>query len=270
MRTLGHPRHPTRGACAEAGQRIIALLAGTRSLRPVARLSVEAVHVAANATTRRSAAHPCAGSLGAISYSSSATETPARSCLDSSAIRRSELVALDAGHVTETGDGLVVTVPRSKTDQEGEGREIGIPYGSNLTTCPVRTTRIWLQLSKIEDGPLSDRSTVTVTSDANVSRTERSRSWSSELPRRRVSIRDRRRALVTERHGNLRRTRTGTSGAGRCSAITRQPSLACSRSTLGGHRGRAERCSTALGYNERRLTHEHESCRRLPAQYGTV
>ena len=72
----------------------------------------------------------------------------------SSAMRRSELVALDVADVNHTNDGLIVTVTRSKTDQEGEGRQIGIPYGSNPTTCPVRTSRAWLDVSGIEDGPL--------------------------------------------------------------------------------------------------------------------
>ena len=72
----------------------------------------------------------------------------------SSAMRRSELVALDVADVTETNDGLIATVRRSKTDQEGEGREIGIPYGSNPTTCPVRSLHAWLERSEIENGPL--------------------------------------------------------------------------------------------------------------------
>ncbi len=71
-----------------------------------------------------------------------------------SALRRSELVALDIGDVVETNDGLVVTIARSKTDQEGEGRQIGIPYGSHPTTCPVRALRAWLAAAEIEDGPL--------------------------------------------------------------------------------------------------------------------
>lgn len=54
------------------------------------------------------------------------------------AMRRSELVALDVDDLAETGDGLVVTVRRSKTDQDGEGRQIGVPYGSNPVTCPIR------------------------------------------------------------------------------------------------------------------------------------
>ena len=72
----------------------------------------------------------------------------------SSAMRRSELVALDVADVADTNDGLIVTVRKSKTDQEGGGREIGIPYGANPTTCPVRVLRAWLEASRIEDGPL--------------------------------------------------------------------------------------------------------------------
>src|SRR5579864_374695 len=43
------------------------------------------------------------------------------------AFRRSELVALDIDDVAFTDDGLVINVRRSKTDQEGEGRKVGIP-----------------------------------------------------------------------------------------------------------------------------------------------
>jgi integrase len=54
------------------------------------------------------------------------------------ALRRSEIVALRAEDCEFTSDGLVITLRLSKTDQEGEGRKIGIPNGSNLETCPVR------------------------------------------------------------------------------------------------------------------------------------
>lgn len=70
------------------------------------------------------------------------------------AVRRSELVALDVGDVEDTNDGLVVTIRRSKTDQEGEGRKVGVPYGSTPATCPVRAVRAWLQASAISDGAL--------------------------------------------------------------------------------------------------------------------
>ena len=69
------------------------------------------------------------------------------------ALRRSEVVGLDVADVTEGVDGLTIHVRRSKTDQEGAGRTIGIPFGSNPATCPVRAWRAWLELSSITEGP---------------------------------------------------------------------------------------------------------------------
>lgn len=70
------------------------------------------------------------------------------------AFRRSELVSLHHADVKFSRDGIVVNLRKSKTDQEGRGREIAIPYGSNPLTCPVRTLQDWLTASKIEEGPL--------------------------------------------------------------------------------------------------------------------
>ncbi len=70
------------------------------------------------------------------------------------AFRRSELVGLDIADVVVTGDGLVVTLRRSKTDQEGAGRTVGIPYGSDPTTCPVRATTGWISAAGLTAGPL--------------------------------------------------------------------------------------------------------------------
>jgi integrase len=63
-------------------------------------------------------------------------------------------VALDATDCAFDKDGLTVTLRRSKTDQQGTGRKIGIPYGSNPATCPVRTVQTWLELAAIDAGPL--------------------------------------------------------------------------------------------------------------------
>jgi integrase len=70
-----------------------------------------------------------------------------------SGFRRSELVGLDRGDVEHVRQGLVVTLHRSKTDQEGAGRKIGIPHG-RTRHCPVAVFDAWLALSGIEAGPI--------------------------------------------------------------------------------------------------------------------
>ena len=70
------------------------------------------------------------------------------------AFRRSELVALRNEDVRPGEEGLVVTVPRSKTDPEGAGQTVGIPYGSHPESCPVRALSVWLERSGIASGYL--------------------------------------------------------------------------------------------------------------------
>lgn len=70
------------------------------------------------------------------------------------AFRRSELVGLDRHDLQMTEDGLVAIIRRSKTDQEGAGRKVGIPYGSQLPTCPVRAMQGWLDVIGAAEGPL--------------------------------------------------------------------------------------------------------------------
>ena len=73
------------------------------------------------------------------------------------AFRRAELVALDVNDLAFGTEGLVVLVRRSKTDQEAEGRSVGIPYGGRPETCPVRTTRAWLDAAHITEGAVFRR-----------------------------------------------------------------------------------------------------------------
>lgn len=67
----------------------------------------------------------------------------------SSALRRSELVALDFEDCQFVPEGLVIHLRRSKTDQEGVGRKIGVPYGRSQA-CPVKALKLWLEQAQIE------------------------------------------------------------------------------------------------------------------------
>jgi integrase len=67
--------------------------------------------------------------------------------------RRSELVGLDIGDLTWVRQGIVVRLRRSKNDQNGVGRQIGIPHG-RMRHCPVRSLECWLAVSAIKSGPL--------------------------------------------------------------------------------------------------------------------
>lgn len=70
------------------------------------------------------------------------------------AFRRSELVSLDIEDLEFNGEGLVIHLKKSKTDPEGEGRRVGIPYGSTPATCPVRAMKDWLGVLKAQKGPV--------------------------------------------------------------------------------------------------------------------
>lgn len=67
--------------------------------------------------------------------------------------RRSELVALDSADMEITRQGLIITIRRSKTDQEGHGRRIGIPQG-RTRHCPVAAFQAWLEAAQIDAGPI--------------------------------------------------------------------------------------------------------------------
>ncbi len=72
-----------------------------------------------------------------------------------SACRRSELASLTVDHVTEVAEGLIITIERSKTDQEGQGQEVAVPRG--VRACPVAALRAWLDAAGIDEGPLFRR-----------------------------------------------------------------------------------------------------------------
>lgn len=60
----------------------------------------------------------------------------------------------DVKDVVEEQEGLRVTFRRSKTDQEGQGQEIGILRGLHPLTDPVAALADWRQATGISTGPV--------------------------------------------------------------------------------------------------------------------
>jgi len=69
------------------------------------------------------------------------------------AFRRSELSAINCDAIERAEQGIVITLSRSKTDQEGRGRSVAIPRVAG-PICPVAALDAWLGASRIADGPL--------------------------------------------------------------------------------------------------------------------
>jgi integrase len=70
------------------------------------------------------------------------------------AFRRSELVALQCEDLTHIPNlGIEVLLRKSKTDQEGRGRTVFVPYAKG-SRCPVNALKDWLELSCITSGCL--------------------------------------------------------------------------------------------------------------------
>ena len=77
----------------------------------------------------------------------------------SGGFRRNEIVSLDYEDLDFVEEGLKISLKRSKTDQYGEGLVKGLPYFDNSEYCPVVSIREWIEMSKINSGPLFRRFT---------------------------------------------------------------------------------------------------------------
>lgn len=69
------------------------------------------------------------------------------------AFRRSELVSIQYDYIERHKEGISILVPRSKTDQGGEGQRCAIPYGNNRL-CAIRALDVWLGRASIVEGPI--------------------------------------------------------------------------------------------------------------------
>lgn len=70
------------------------------------------------------------------------------------AFRRSELVAIEIDHLQYQSEGVRVTIPHSKTDQESKGQVIAVRAESESDFCPVQALKDWITVADITSGPV--------------------------------------------------------------------------------------------------------------------
>ncbi|MAD45957.1 MAG: tyrosine-type recombinase/integrase [Gammaproteobacteria bacterium] len=69
------------------------------------------------------------------------------------AFRRSELVAIQVSDLVWEPEGLIIRLPRSKTDQQATGLARALPFGAS-SCCPAKAVKMWLESADIVSGPL--------------------------------------------------------------------------------------------------------------------
>lgn len=72
------------------------------------------------------------------------------------ALRRSELVNIHVEDIQWEKEGIVITIPQSKTDQMHQGQYCAIPFGRDAL-CPIVALKSWLEKADIKEGPLFRR-----------------------------------------------------------------------------------------------------------------
>ncbi|MCK5751247.1 MAG: site-specific integrase, partial [Mycobacterium sp.] len=71
------------------------------------------------------------------------------------ALRRSELAAVDVAHLSDHPNGLVLSITRSKTNPTGEQAELVVaPHGTHPARSPVTALHAWLAAADVTDGPV--------------------------------------------------------------------------------------------------------------------
>jgi len=75
----------------------------------------------------------------------------------SGGFRRNELVSVDHDDLDFVPEGLKIHIKRSKTDQFGEGFTKALPYFDSSQYCPVVSLKNWLEISRINSGPVFRR-----------------------------------------------------------------------------------------------------------------
>lgn len=66
------------------------------------------------------------------------------------AFRCSELVGIQWSDITDVPEGMEIMVPRSKTDQAGEGQVCAIPSSPDVMLCPIAALAEWRERSGVD------------------------------------------------------------------------------------------------------------------------
>ena len=75
----------------------------------------------------------------------------------SGGFRRNEIVSLNHDDLDFVDEGVKIIIRRSKTDQFGEGSIKALPYFDSDQYCPVVSLKKWLNITKINSGPIFRR-----------------------------------------------------------------------------------------------------------------
>ena len=70
------------------------------------------------------------------------------------AFRRSELAGLHVEDISKFPQGIILTITRSKTDQQQKGQQVAIPYIADKTMCAITALDQWIRQGHISSGPL--------------------------------------------------------------------------------------------------------------------
>ena len=69
------------------------------------------------------------------------------------ALRRSELISIDVEDIEQEPEGIVITIRKSKIDQLGAGKQIGLPFvAANHKLCAASALQKWISISGIRVG----------------------------------------------------------------------------------------------------------------------
>jgi len=70
------------------------------------------------------------------------------------AFRRSELVAIQVSDLMWEPEGLIIRLPRSKTDQQATGLSRALPFAGSSACCPAKAIKQWMDTAEIATGPV--------------------------------------------------------------------------------------------------------------------